>query len=76
MMDYRPQQPGEHDFTYAGRILKAAGTNFDAMLANGSFSLDELWRLREKILGVVSTQIEPLLAGKKREEVTDARNGT
>lgn len=65
VMDYRPQQPGEHDFTYAGRILKAAGTEFEAMLANDSFSLDQLWRLRDRILEIVNTKIEPLLTPKK-----------
>lgn len=49
MMDYRPQQPGEHDFAYAARILRAAATEFEAMLANGGYSLQQLQLLRGRV---------------------------
>jgi hypothetical protein len=63
MMDYRPQQPGEHDFVYAARILRAAATNFDAMMANGSYHLAELRTIGERldtlVHNVIDTQLDP-----------------
>lgn len=63
MMDYRQQQPGEHDFVYAARVLRAAATNFDAMMANGSYHLAELRTLKDRIDAVVhnviDTQLDP-----------------
>ncbi len=53
-MDYRPQQPGEHDFVYAARILRACATGFDAMMANGSFSLAELRDMRARMVKVAA----------------------
>lgn len=60
-MDFGPQKPGEHDFDYAARILKAAGTKFEAMLANGAYSLVDLRELRRHIMGVVEKEIDPQL---------------
>lgn len=56
-MDYREQQPGEHDFEYAARILGAASTNFRAMLANGSYSLADLRKIRQHLLGVIDKEL-------------------
>ncbi len=60
-MDYRPQQPNEHDFTYAARILRAASVNFEAMLANGSYSLADLREMKSRLLTLVSQKIDPEL---------------
>lgn len=57
-MDFRPQQPGEHDFVYAARVLRAAATNFDALMANGAYSLAELRTLKDRIDTVVNDVID------------------
>lgn len=54
LMDYGPQGPDEHDFTYAARVLHAAGTNCEAMLANGSYSAQELRELRGRLEAILA----------------------
>lgn len=58
MMDYRPQQPGEHDFVYAARILRAAATNFDAMMANGAYQLAELRTIKDRLELLIHHKID------------------
>lgn len=68
-MDFRPQQPGEHDFTYAARILKAAGTKFEALLTNESFSLQDLRDIKEQVESVIRRKIDYMLEPKEQTRV-------
>lgn len=72
-MDFREQQEGESDFAYAARILHAAGTSFEAMLANGSFSLAELRTLKERIELLVATKIDAMLDTGRVTAVVDTK---
>lgn len=68
-MDYRPQQQGEHDFLYAARVLRAAGTEFEAMLRNGSYTLDDLRRMKERLETLIRDQIDGQLTRYTKKEV-------
>lgn len=75
VMDFGPQKPGEHDFEYAARILKAAGTKFEALLANGSFSLQDLRDIKEQVESVIRRKIDYMLEPRERADVVPKAGG-